>query len=175
MQRILIIILGNSGFSAFHGTRIITNRHIVEVDRLAFHEVNGDFDRSRECVQPVIGLISVGNDRTAVNLISYFFHMREKVTHIEEVHHTFGVDDISRHQGCSERNIVKVGNDGSMFQFLLIEISNFQHGAESQIRKCLPIDITLDGIQIPILLNESRIRLSCEIVCLIIVSTGSEE
>ena len=172
---VLIIILGNGGCTTTCGTRISANRLVVEVYRLAFHEVNGDFDGSRQCIQPVVGLVGIGKERTAINLIADFLHMGKKVAHIEEVHHTLGVDDRTRHQGCAESNIVEVGNGGSMSQFLLIEISHFQQSSERHVGICLPVDVALHRVQVLIRLYKTGIGLSSEIVCLIIVSTGSEE
>ena len=67
--------------------------------------------------------------------------MGKKVTHIKKVHHTFGIDDFTRHQGISKRYIVAVGDRCGMSQLLLVEIRHIECGTERQVRILLSINV----------------------------------
>ena len=48
--------------------------------------------------------------------------MRKQITHIKEIHHTFGIDDGTRHQRGAEEGIIAVRDTCGMGQILLVEV-----------------------------------------------------
>ena len=108
---------------------------------LSFHEVYRNLNRSSEHIQPVVALVGIGKERTAVDIIAYFLHMVEEVAHVEEVHHTPAVDNGTRHQGGAERDVVEIGDRSRVGQFLLVEVYHLESGAERQVGILCPIDI----------------------------------
>ena len=120
LQCVLVVIFGN-GCTSFLDSAM-EFRGVVVVDSLAFYILNRNLYRRREIGQPFVRLVSIGEDRTAVNLITDLFHMGEQIAHVEEVHHTLGVDNVTGHQRGTEESIIAVGDTSGMSQFLFVEV-----------------------------------------------------
>ena len=67
--------------------------------------------------------------------------MREQIAHVEEVHHTLSVDNVTGHQRGAEKGIVAVGDTCGMGQFLLVELRHLHGGTELQVGILLSVDV----------------------------------
>ena len=130
LEGVLVIVFRDAGRTAFYGSGVVTHAHLVEVHCLSLYVIHRDLDGSREHIQPVVGLVGIGHDRTAEHLASDFLNVVEKILHIEEVHDTLGINDGSRHQSRAECEVVEIGDSDSMGQLLLVELCHLKLCAE---------------------------------------------